>query len=860
MGRLSGRIMAPFSKKHNHSIKRNEGEAKEKRFRLNRHELARLATGDHGSVFDNNRILSHWDFFGHPKLNDAHQDFSDEQGSDELVENESMLGRLHLQRLQSKTRDVSPTKNSLMSRSMSTRTADRHSIVNQHLMQNSGSRDDSELPTPVAAAEQLPAPTLDEPKAAPPLHMTETATATKAPKEEAQRTSLHQKRPVDLAPLKIPDEEEMQSHRRSNPATGAYRDMVTGAVVETDDKGDQATPTEHPNIYRTPSEPHRQSLPSVALPPLSMPGLSAAANFLPQDADDADISGHMSEDESSIWGHDVTAQVTGFAVASSKRNADFHALFPNVSDDDFLIETNACAIARDFLIQGRMFVSERHLCFHSNIFGWITSVVVPFVEIISIEKKSTAYLIPNAILVRTLHSKFMFTSLVTRDLTYSMLVNIWRNLVTVNQSCGSTRENAERDPLQEMGNYSFEGIAANEASDHTLSKRDRLRKYIHEAREFVKKHESNDASADGMVQGHRDGNEDDTDSVASENELVEHEKTTCACSKNGEHAPNVVSDDVLPLTPLELFQILFTSDLMKEFLSDQQHLIDVEIGEWCSGSASGATATRKINYIKPLNGAVGPKQTRCEITEEQMHIDFNDYCTMITTTRTPDVPSGNSFEVRTRTCFMWAGGSRRSRMLVTCSVEWSGRSMLKSIIDKASIDGQKQYYADLIATVKEHVRDHPDLYGADAARGADENVKKEKAKAENEVLASEAPYAADQNPLMAAFQSMANSVHMRPTVLALMILIVVLLASNIWLYVHGPPGGLRNSRLGGALSLTRMPMSLRHVELLLDDEVQQVLAALEHSRRVTEELESEFRVLHQFIQEQNKVQQLKLLQ
>ena len=88
----------------------------------------------------------------------------------------------------------------------------------------------------------------------------------------------------------------------------------------------------------------------------------------------------------------------------------------------------------------------------------------------------------------------------------------------------------------------------------------------------------------------------------------------------------------------------------------------------------------------------------------------------------------------------------------------------------------------------------------------------------------------------------------------------LLLASNIWLYVHGPPGGLRNSRLGGALSLTRMPMSLRHVELLLDDEVQQVLAALEHSRRVTEELESEFRVLHQFIQEQNKVQQLKLLQ
>lgn len=36
---------------------------------------------------------------------------------------------------------------------------------------------------------------------------------------------------------------------------------------------------------------------------------------------------------------DVVSQLgTGYAVASSKRNADFHALFKHIPDDDYLIE------------------------------------------------------------------------------------------------------------------------------------------------------------------------------------------------------------------------------------------------------------------------------------------------------------------------------------------------------------------------------------------------------------------------------------------------------------------------------------------------------------------------------------------
>lgn len=33
-----------------------------------------------------------------------------------------------------------------------------------------------------------------------------------------------------------------------------------------------------------------------------------------------------------------------------------------------------CALQKDILVQGRFYVSENHICFHANIFGWITNV------------------------------------------------------------------------------------------------------------------------------------------------------------------------------------------------------------------------------------------------------------------------------------------------------------------------------------------------------------------------------------------------------------------------------------------------------------------------------------------------------
>lgn len=85
---------------------------------------------------------------------------------------------------------------------------------------------------------------------------------------------------------------------------------------------------------------------------------------------------------------------------------------------------------------------------------------------------------------------------------------------------------------------------------------------------------------------------------------------------------------------------------------------------------------RNMSYIKPLNASIGPKQTKCELRDEMVYCDFDEYVAMNTTTRTPDVPSGSVFSVKTRTCITWAS-SISTKVYVSTQVEWTGRSFIK---------------------------------------------------------------------------------------------------------------------------------------------------------------------------------------
>nr|XP_056714143.1 protein Aster-C [Euleptes europaea] len=109
------------------------------------------------------------------------------------------------------------------------------------------------------------------------------------------------------------------------------------------------------------------------------------------------------------------------------RNEEFKRQFSHLPDLERLVVDYACALQKDILLQGRLYISENWLCFYSNIFRWETMISIALKDITFMTKEKTARLIPNAIQVATEGEKYFFTSFSSRDRSYLNLFRLWQN-------------------------------------------------------------------------------------------------------------------------------------------------------------------------------------------------------------------------------------------------------------------------------------------------------------------------------------------------------------------------------------------------------------------------------------------------
>lgn len=120
----------------------------------------------------------------------------------------------------------------------------------------------------------------------------------------------------------------------------------------------------------------------------------------------------------------------------SKRNLHYHKLFKDVSKDELLKQSYTCALQKDILYQGKMFVSDNWICFHSKVFGRDTKISIPAVTVTFIKKAKTALLVPNALVIETTCDQHVFVSLLSRNTTYTLLKSICIQL-EVEKPCSS---------------------------------------------------------------------------------------------------------------------------------------------------------------------------------------------------------------------------------------------------------------------------------------------------------------------------------------------------------------------------------------------------------------------------------------
>ncbi|XP_056288422.1 GRAM domain-containing protein 2B-like isoform X2 [Pseudoliparis swirei] len=112
----------------------------------------------------------------------------------------------------------------------------------------------------------------------------------------------------------------------------------------------------------------------------------------------------------------------------SKPNAQYHKLFKEVQREELLKQSYTCALQRDILYQGKMFLSDNWICFHSKVFGRDTKISIPVVSVTFIKKTKTALLVPNALVIETISDQHVFVSFLSRNTTYKIMNSICLHL------------------------------------------------------------------------------------------------------------------------------------------------------------------------------------------------------------------------------------------------------------------------------------------------------------------------------------------------------------------------------------------------------------------------------------------------
>jgi hypothetical protein len=120
-----------------------------------------------------------------------------------------------------------------------------------------------------------------------------------------------------------------------------------------------------------------------------------------------------------------TAKESKVPTTSKARQKKFNRHFPAVDEDEKVLNHYSCALIGDILLQGHLYITKNYFAFYSNVFGYVTKLLIPMLSVEKITKEKTARIIPNAVGISTNEDKHVFGSLMSRDNTYRYMVKVW---------------------------------------------------------------------------------------------------------------------------------------------------------------------------------------------------------------------------------------------------------------------------------------------------------------------------------------------------------------------------------------------------------------------------------------------------
>ncbi|NP_001125369.1 protein Aster-C [Pongo abelii] len=429
-----------------------------------------------------------------------------------------------------------------------------------------------------------------------------------------------------------------------------------------------------------------------------------------------------------------------FWISSSTykdRNEEYRRQFTHLPDTERLIADYACALQRDILLQGRLYLSENWLCFYSNIFRWETTISIALKNITFMTKEKTARLIPNAIQIVTESEKFFFTSFGARDRSYLSIFRLWQNVLldkslTRQEFWQLLQQNYGTElglNAEEMENLSLSiedvrprspGRSSLDDSGERDEKLSKSISFTSESISRVSETESFDGnSSKGGLGKEESQNEKQTKKSLlptlekkltrvpsksldlNKNEYLSLEKSSTSDSVDEENVPEkdlhgrLFINRIFHISADRMFELLFTSSRFMQKFASSRNIIDVVSTPWTAelGGDQLRTMTYTIVLNSPLTGKCTAATEKQTLYKESREARFYMVDSEVLT---HDVPYHDYFYTVDRYCII-RSSKQKCRLRVSTDLKYRKQpwGLVKSLIEKNSWGSLEDYFKHL---------------------------------------------------------------------------------------------------------------------------------------------------------------------
>lgn len=476
---------------------------------------------------------------------------------------------------------------------------------------------------------------------------------------------------------------------------------------------------------------------------------------------------------------------TGSAKSTSSDNdKDNNSSSANSAENKSTVkeEVFSCALQKDILIQGKLTLNSDHLNFKSKIFGIKTDIDINIKDIVQLEKKTTAMVFPNGIIVKTLDKSYTFASFLNRDSVFEKIMEIWSDSIMsgIHNDSPSKKSRPKlpnKRSSSKSKNITFKVPEIFNGDGDALKLKAPVKKMIHGIIDSSSEDEDYDASSDRIDSDRseddsmqsdddeEDEEDDDDDDMTTDEEYEEEDNSKESSSSNEnnkgfgpdkgkKYEPNLdsysketdVADYTIKNTTLgKVFKII--SDKMYDLLEKGGNNKISEVPKIYDEDDNGEKLKdghykREYSYTKPLNSSLGPKETKCMVKDLLEKVDLSKYFIIKQITETPDVPSGKSFHVITNIIFFWSGEDTVQIRAFT-KVVWTGKSWIKGPVESGNTSGQKASMESLADEIQ-NFNDSNDQTSSSSNATAGKSKKKSKSSKKSKKSGSKEKLQADQ--------------------------------------------------------------------------------------------------------------------